>query len=180
MKVEKMAKNGEKGQNCYPLSPPDEHAAVLRVGRILLFPGRAHERQELHDRVQVGGLRHPVEVSFSASAYFHRAQTHLFRVLWREHDFDEVFECRGRASAQLDGRARLTAALHRVLLPGARVRGKCALLDRLSSGRRTDPKRISASRRREAMRFDSTCTPSSPRTMCFLRNTMPCLGSDQG
>ena len=30
MKVEKMAKNGEKGQNCYPLSPQAVHEQLVK------------------------------------------------------------------------------------------------------------------------------------------------------
>ena len=38
MKVEKMAKNGEKGQNCYPLSP----RLLLRIRASATFEPRPH------------------------------------------------------------------------------------------------------------------------------------------
>ena len=118
-----------------PVSP-DGHAVVLRVGRILLMQGRGHERQKLRKRVQVDGPRYPVGGAVRRQRVFHRAQTHFFRVIFRQVELAEVFERRGPASILLP-HARRAAALHRMLLPGARGRGKCTVFERLSVIRHT-------------------------------------------
>ena len=43
MKVEKLAKNGEKGQNCYPLSPY-QHCRTCRVPRGAGLASRVYQR----------------------------------------------------------------------------------------------------------------------------------------
>ena len=55
MKVEKLAKYGEKGQNCYPLSP--RHRVVLRRRRLSL--GWADQTLGV-SRIRDGGVGTPV------------------------------------------------------------------------------------------------------------------------
>ncbi len=102
------------------------HAAVLRVGVIHLLVRRGHERQELHERVEVGGLRHPeigVPLRRRLQRGSHRAQTNLLVVRLGQHELDEVFERGARAIVLRLGLARRAAVRHRFELPGVRIRG---------------------------------------------------------
>jgi len=114
VKVEKMAKNGEKGQNSQPLSP-----------------ARSYARQELYERINIGGLRHPVGVDARHQRGFHLVQTHLLRVRWRQHELDEVFESRGPELVLRLGLACRAAVRHRGELRGVRIRGESAGLERV-------------------------------------------------
>ena len=72
MKVEKLAKNGEKGQNCYPLSPEPRSSATCSL--VMVRPGvsfdlwREKEKRNRCSRGYLQGITNAVSIYLACCA----------------------------------------------------------------------------------------------------------------